>query len=266
MDNLKNIKPSKAKVCAITSGKGGVGKTSIAVNLSITLSMAGLKVLLIDADMGLANVDLMTGVSASHTIEEVIDGDASIFDSLVEGPEGLTILSAGSGIGRLDEMGQERAGIFQRELLKLENAFNFIFIDTGAGISANVIDFVFMADEVIVIMTPEPTAFADAYAMVKVVSLEKPETEIGIIVNQSRNDNDSRVIFTKFNEIVTRFLSRDIKYHGAITRDSAVSEAIMRQTPLAIYSGKCPAMQSIRKIAKNVLGMEDTNKTSIFNR
>ena len=185
----------RAKVYAVTSGKGGVGKTSIAVNLSIILSKAGFKILLIDADMGLANIDLMTGVSASHTIEEVIEGKASIFDALAAGPEGMTILSAGSGLGKVADMGHERAVRFKRELVKLENAFDCIFIDTGAGISANVTDFVFMADEVLIIMNTEPTAFADAYAMAKVVTMEKPSAAVGIIINMSKSDKDSERIF-----------------------------------------------------------------------
>ncbi len=248
-----NKKSKKAKVYAITSGKGGVGKTSIALNLSITLSKAGLKVLLIDADMGLANIDLMTGVYAPHTIEEVIDGSASIFDALAGGAEGMTILSAGSGLGKMADMGHERAIHFKKELLKLENAFDCIFIDTGAGISANVVDFIFLADEVLVVMSTEPTAFADAYAMVKVVSMEKPSMNVGIIINMARSEKDSERIFVKFNEIVDRFLGKDIYYHGSIPTDKVVSEAVIRQIPLAIYAGKSSPMQSIRKIAKKLL-------------
>lgn len=259
-------KASKAKVYAITSGKGGVGKTSIAVNLSIVMSKAGFKVLLIDSDMGLANVDLLTGVLAIHTIEKVVEGGASIFDALAEGPEDITILSAGSGLGRMADMGYERAMNFKKELLKLENAFDLIFIDTGAGISANVVDFVFMADEVLVIMSTEPTAFADAYAMVKVVSMEKPSMSVGVIINMSKNENDSRRIFYKFYEIVKRFLDIDVLYHGSIATDKVVAEAVIRRIPLAVYAGKSPPMQSLRKIAKNLLGIENSKTTTIFNR
>jgi flagellar biosynthesis protein FlhG len=259
-----NTRP--AKVYAVTSGKGGVGKTFISVNLSITLAEAGLRVLLIDADMGLANVDLMTGVAAPHTIEEVIRGDASIFDALVDGPFNLTILSAGSGRGRLHEMGEENTERFRRELLKLENAFDMIFIDTGAGISANVVDFVFMSGEVLVVMTPEPTAFADAYAMVKVVSMEKPDLSVGIIVNMARSEKEAEVIATKFNEIVHRFLDKDIAYRGSITKDSIVSESIMRQIPLANYAAKSAPMHSVRKIARNLLGLNNTKQKRLFNR
>jgi len=260
------MKTSRSKVFAVTSGKGGVGKTFIAVNLSILLSKAGARVLLIDADMGLANVDLMTGISTPHTIEEVVNGDASIFNSLAEGPEGLTILPASSGLGRIQEMGAEKMAVFRKELLKLENAFDLIFIDTGAGISANVVDFVFIADEVIVIMTPEPTAFADAYAMVKLVSLQKPEMKVGIIVNIARNDEDGERIYSKFSEIVRRFLERSIVYRGTIVQDTAVPEAVIRQVPLVLSSGSTPSVRSIRKIAKNLLGIKSANKQSIFNR
>ncbi len=263
--NFKN-NSSRAKVYAITSGKGGVGKTFIAVNLSITLNKSGLKVLLIDSDIGLANVDIMTGVSAPHTIEEVIDGRASIFDALAVGPEELTILSAASGLGRMNDMGEERAKNFRKELLKLENAFDIIFIDTGAGISANVVDFIFMADEVLVIMTPEPTAFADAYAMVKVVTMEKPSMKVGIIINMSKNAKVSNSTFYKFNEVVQKFLEKDIVYHGSIAVDNAVTEAVMRQIPLALYAGNSSSMQSIRNIARSLLGIENIKHKTIFNR
>ena len=256
---------SKARVFAITSGKGGVGKTSIAINLALTLSQAGLRVLLIDADMGLANVDVMTGVKAPHTIEEIINGEASIFDALAEGPEGLTILPAGSGLGRIQEY-EANIAAFKKELVRLENAFDFIFIDTGAGISANVVDFVFMANEVIVVMTLEPTAFADAYAMVKLVSLEQPSLKIGVIVNVVDNEHQGENMFEKFNEIVVRFLARDVRYRGCIVRDKSMGQAVMRQSPLALSAPKSPAMQSIHIVARNILGIKSSKKKSLFSR
>jgi flagellar biosynthesis protein FlhG len=259
-------KPRRAKVIAITSGKGGVGKTSLSVNLSITLNKAGLNVLLIDADMGLANVDLMTGITSSHTIEEVVDGRCSIFDALAAGPEGLTILPAGSGMGRVRDLNPELAARFRQELLKLESAFDLIFIDTGAGISANVTDFVFMADEVIIVMTPEPTAFADAYAMVKLVFAEKPAAAVGIVFNMARSDEESKRLVGKFSEVVKSFLKKEVTFHGAIVHDRTMLEAIMRQTPLAIYGVNAPAMQSIRKIARNILGIEISKPKTLFNR
>ena len=123
-----------------------------------------------------------------------------------------------------------------------------------------------MADEVIVIMTPEPTAFADAYAMVKLVSLQKPEMKVGIIVNIARNEEDGERIFSKFSEIVKRFLERSIMYRGTILRDTAVSEAVIRQVPLVLSSGSTPSIQSIRKIAKNLLGIKSANKRTLYNR
>jgi flagellar biosynthesis protein FlhG len=256
----------RGMVYAVTSGKGGVGKTSIAVNLSITLSKAGMRVLLIDADLGLASVDLMTGVTAPRTIEEVIRGDASIFDALADGPENLTVLSASSGTGKIREMGDENVARFHKELLKLENAFEVIFIDTGAGISATVVDFVFMAEEVLVVMTPEPTAFADAYAMVKAVTLEKPRMRIGIIVNMVRSEAEAETLGAKFGEIVQRFLGKSVVYRGCVPKDVIVPESIMRQVPLALYAPKSAPMVSIRKMAKNLLEMKRPHKISLFNR
>ena len=256
-------KPPRAKVYAITSGKGGVGKTFISVNLSIALSQAGIRVLLIDSDTGLANVDLMMGVSTTHTIEDVIYGNLSIFDALVEGPLGLTILPAASGVGRIEEMAEK--GIhFEKELLKLEKAFDMIFIDTGAGISANVVDFIFMAEELIVVMTPEPTAFADAYAVIKIVTLGKPRMQIGVIVNTVQSGKEAETLFGKFNDIVKRFLGKEIMYRGYILQDRTVAEAVMRQIPLALYARKSPSMQSIKRVARDLLGIKITPKTRAF--
>jgi flagellar biosynthesis protein FlhG len=257
---------NQARVYAVTSGKGGVGKTSIAVNLSIVLAGAGERVLLIDADMGLASVDLMTGVSAKHTIEEVIRGEASIFDALADGPENITLLSAASGTGKIREMGEESVELFRKELLKLENAFDIVFIDTGAGISTNVVDFVFMAEEVIVVMTPEPSAFADAYAMVKVVTLEKPRMQVGIIVNMAKSEAEAETLSVKFGEIVRRFLGKSVRYRGFIPKDGVVAESIMRQVPLALYAAKSAPMQSIRKIAGNLLGLQKPKRIGLFNK
>lgn len=254
----------RGRVYAVTSGKGGVGKTSISVNLSISLARAGLRILLIDADMGLANVDLMTGVSAAHSIEDVLNGDASIFDALAEGPEGLTILPASSAVGRVQEAGS--LDLLKKELVKLENAFDYIFIDTGAGISANVVDFVFMAEEVIVVMTPEPTAFADAYAMVKLVKIERPELSVSVIVNMASKEDEAAKIFAKFNEIVKRFLNTEVVYRGCIFRDKAVPESIMRQIPLALFAPKSAAMLGMMKIARSILGLTTAHKKSLFSR
>ncbi len=260
-----DIKPAMGKVFAITSGKGGVGKSSIAVNLSIALSQVGLKVLLIDADMGLANIDIMTGVSATNSIEDVIEGRASIFEALADGPENLTILPAASGLGRIQE-DEVRIRVFRKELLKLENAFDFIFIDTGAGISANVVEFVFMAREIAVIMTPEPTAFADAYAMVKVVSMERPDIDVGVIINVVNSEGEARKIYEKFNEIVKRFLGKTVRYRGCVLRDKAVGEAVLRQVPLALYSPKSAAMRSLKNVARIMLGLKEINKKGLFSR
>jgi len=257
--------PGGARVYAITSGKGGVGKTSIALNLSIILARAGMRVLLIDSDIGLANVDVMTGIASTRSIEDVISGEVSIFDALVEGPEGLTILPSASALGDIQGY-QDSISVFKKELLKLENAFDMICIDTGAGISANVVDFMFMADEVIVVMTPEPTAFADAYAVVKLLSLEKPQLQVGVILNIIQREEEAEKLFVKFTEIVKRFLGKELLFRGFIPEDKTVADAVMRQIPLAIYAGNSASMQSIRKIAGNLLGLKTSKKRSLFSR
>jgi flagellar biosynthesis protein FlhG len=256
----------RARVYAVTSGKGGVGKSTFSVNLAVSLNRAGLTCLLIDADMGLANVDLMTGVSSKFTLEQVMEGQSGIFDALAEGPEALTVLPAGTGLERFSGMDADKLARFKQELLKLENAFDLIFVDTGAGISANVTDFVFMADEVIIIMTPEPTAFADAYAMAKLVFAQKPDAAIGVVMNMSRSETDSEKLAGKFAEIVRQFLKKNVLYHGAIANDPAVPASILRQEPLALHAINAPAMKSIRKIARNLLGLDEPQARSMFNR
>lgn len=241
-----------AKTYAITSGKGGVGKTTFALNAAIILSKMKLKTLLIDADLGLANVDVMLGITPEHTLEDVIEKRIDIHDVFVDGPYGLKILPAASAIGPVGHLSIEDTRIIHGYITGLARTFQYILIDTGSGISSNVTDFVFMAQEVIVVMTKEPTAITDAYAMVKIVSMASDRPGIGVIINQAKNSSEAEELYGKFLEITRRFLDIPILNRGHILSDENVTRSILKQEPLVIEFPGTPASKCIASISKDL--------------
>ena len=242
-----------ARIMAVTSGKGGVGKTSIALNLAIVLSQIGRRVLLVDADLGLANVDILLGISPRHTIEEVIRGRCSVFEATFEGPEGITILPAASGALEPDLWRRGDIARIRGDLAKLEGGFDLILIDTGAGISTKVTDFVLCADEVMVIATPEPTSIADAYAMIKIIQRQREDIWIDLLINMARSHEEAAVIYDRFNQIVQRFLGINVGDRGYIPYDGTVGEAIRHQIPFFLETPHSPASKKMSVLAKGVL-------------
>ncbi len=241
-----------AKTYAITSGKGGVGKTTIALNTAIILSKMKLKTLLIDADLGLANVDVMLGITPEYTIEDVIEKKVDIHDVLVDGPYGLKILPAVSAIGPVGYLSLENKRTIQDYITELARSFQYILIDTGAGISSNVTDFVLMAQEVMVVMTQEPTAITDAYAMVKIVSMASDRPSIGVIINLAKNRGEAEDLYGKFLEITRRFLDTPILNRGYVLTDENVTNSILRQEPLVVKYPGTPASKCIASISRDL--------------
>ena len=257
-----------AKVYAVTSGKGGVGKTSLALNTAIILSKMGMKVLLIDADIGLANIDIMLGITTAYTIEDVLHEKVDIFDTIVEGPHGLSVLPAASAIGPIGQMTDSERLVFQNHLSRLEEKFHYIFIDTGAGISSQVINFVFMAREVVVVMTPEPTAITDAYAMVKIITMTANSLPVGIIINWAKSPTEAEQLYDKFQKITERFLGLPIINRGYILIDEKAARAVMMQVPLVLAFPKSPASRCLIRIAKDIVNSpvgSDAHERKVIN-
>lgn len=252
---------ARAAVWSITSGKGGVGKTTLSLNLGIALAKQGLQVLLMDADLGLANVDILLGVSPDKTVQDLLSGEASALDVVVEGPEGLSVLPAASGMAEHDAWQIEDRHRLAEELGRLERGYDLILIDTGAGISAKVTDFVLASDRMFVVAVPEPTSIADAYAMVKVCHQNKPAPHMGLIVNRARSPREAFALHQKFDQIVDRFLGMHIDRSGYVLEDIAVEQASRSQHPILMSHPDAAASRCIEQLAKDLSGGLETLKT-----
>jgi flagellar biosynthesis protein FlhG len=259
----------RAAAWAVTSGKGGVGKSTISLNLGIALAAEGKRVLLIDADLGLANIDILLGISPEHNLQDLLRGRASAFDVIVEGPEGLSILPAASGLGESEAWQADDAARLSEELGRLERAFDLILIDTGAGISEKVTDFVLSVDRAFIVATPEPTSIADAYAMVKVTTGERPDLPVGLIVNRAKSPREAHELHARFEEIVSRFLDLSIDRVGHVVEDQSVEQATRTQHPVVVGSPESEAARCLRKLGSKLaaeLDSTDRTQAGLFTR
>lgn len=218
-----------ARVIAITSGKGGVGKTNIVANLGFAFSRLGKKVLILDADLGLGNLDVLLGVAPRYNISHVIRGDKAIEEILEDGPGNLRILPAASGIQELTQLAHEQKMQFFSDLDRLIDDMDILLIDTAAGISSNVMDFVVMAHEIIVVVSPEPTSITDAYALMKVLSLKYAEKSCRLLVNMVASAREAQDVFRQLGLVTDRFLDIHIDYLGHVLRDDQLTRGVKHQ-------------------------------------
>ena len=241
------------RTIAITSGKGGVGKTNIAANLGISIAAQNKRVGIIDADLGLANIDVILKLKPRYNIEHVIAGRKTLKEIFIKGPAGVVIIPAGSGrlsLANLPDLDRDR---LIREFAECTSDFDVMFIDTAAGISSNVIDFVLTAQEVMVITTPEPTAITDAYAMIKVISQQR-KADIGIIVNMVKDLRQAKDVAERIIMAARRHINASAHFVGHIPTDTAVSDAIFAQQPLVFKYPESSAARCINILADKILG------------
>jgi len=242
------------EVISITSGKGGVGKTNITANLASVLSKKGKKVLVVDGDFGLANVDTLLGIRPKFTIEDVIRGTARIEDVVVDTPAGFKLLPAGSGVVDLINMTEwDRIEVIDR-LEEFAQGMDLVLIDTGAGIHRDVLFLNASSEKVVLIVTPEPTSFADTYALIKVLSTQHKVHKFSMISNMVKNDRQGAEIYRRLTAVSDRFLNVSIDYLGSVTEDLKVRKAILNQSLFTQFSPACSASESIVKIANNMAG------------
>ena len=220
---------SNTRVISVTSGKGGVGKTNIVANLGYAFARLGKKILILDADLGLGNLDVLLGLAPKFNLSHVIAGQKSIRDIIVEGPGNMRILPASSGIQELTHLTQDQKVQILSELDQLINAVDILFIDTAAGISSNVMDFNVTAHEIIVVVSPEPTAITDAYALMKVLSLKYAEKSCKVIVNLAGTSQQGREVFRQLNMVTERFLDMTIDYLGSVLFDANITQGVKQQ-------------------------------------
>ena len=242
------------RTIAICSGKGGVGKTNLVVNLAICLGKLGKKVVIFDADLGLANVDILLGIIPRYTIYDVIKGRKSLEEIMLSGPEGVRLIPGGSGFNELADLGRSERDRLLDDLTKLDAQADFLLVDTGAGISRNVIGFAAAAKEVIVILTPEPTAVTDAYGLIKVLGAYNIHKEVGLVINRTSSEAEGTKTYEKLEKVSARFLNVKINRLGFISDDKLVSNAVKDQKPFSVlYPHSTPTAQ-MQTIAANLIG------------
>lgn len=240
------------QVLAVTGGKGGVGKTSISVNLSLALAQAGKRVVLLDADLGLANVDILLGVKATRTIADVLSGECTLRDVLVA-THGIKIIPASSGVQSLVNMGAgQHAGIIHA-FSELADDLDVLVIDTAAGISDSVVSFVRAAQEVLVVLCDEPSSMTDGYALIKLLHRDCQLRDFRIVANMTRTADEGANLFKRFSAVATRFLDVNLRYAGDIPYDENLRKAVQRQRPaLEAYPGS-RASEAYRRLAREVI-------------
>lgn len=254
---------------SITSGKGGVGKSNFALNTAIVLAEMKQKVLLIDADTNLANLDILTGISPKYSLSDLITGDKFVNDIIVRGPGGIDILPGSSGVIELIELENEVRNKLVDCFHDLEAKYDIIIIDTGAGLTPAIIGYVINSDEVIVITNPEPTAITDAYAMIKIISSKNPTMRIHILVNLVDSAREGDDVFDKLNLVSNNFLQFPLDHLGSLPRDSNVVKAVNSQIPFIIKyprSAVSNALKlSVRKLLSGRIASDSTRK-NLFSR
>ncbi|MFZ3172791.1 MAG: AAA family ATPase [Carboxydocellales bacterium] len=248
----------KTRIFAVTSGKGGVGKTNLTINLALALIELGQRVAVIDADLGLANVDVVLGIKTEFNLTHLINGGKSIKDIICTGPNGLQVIAGGSGMQELANLSRKRIQKFINSLSELEGMADILIIDTGAGLARNVMSFVLAADEVIVICTPEPTAITDAYGLVKALYQQKPESKVHLVVNRVENAEEANETASKFTVVAQRFLQFPVATLGYVLDDPCVSKAVKLQEPFFLKYPKSNATQCLERLAAQLLYNFDT--------
>lgn len=247
----------------ITSGKGGVGKTSITVNLAMSLLKEGKKVLIIDGDLGLANVDIFIGLNPKTSIREVVQHGYDPKVSVCFPRNGLGVLPAASGVPEMVSLGPEEQERLEGYFIDLFKDFDVVLIDTAAGIGASVIWFNTFVRSNIIVITPEPTSITDAYALIKVLSKKFNRTNFQIVVNMVENDNESRIVFAQFSKVAESFLGVKLNYLGGLLVDPIVSKAVREQQPFFESAPRAKISTALKRIALKITALGNASQAKI---
>ena len=256
MSNRVAIRPMNmrpVRVISVTSGKGGVGKTNIVANLSVLMQKAGKRVMVLDGDFGLANMNIVMGLDAKHTIHDVIEGEKEMSDIMLTGPHGLKMIPASSGIFKMTQLTAPDKSILMEKLEAAPSNFDVLFIDTGAGINSDVAYLNSAATEVIVVATPEPTSITDAYALMKVMSQDHKIKRFKLIVNMVDSEKDALGVYNNLLNVSDRFLNINIEYVGHVLRDPLLSQAVISRKVLCEAWPDSAAASCLEEIATKLV-------------
>ena len=261
---------NRTRIIAVSSGKGGVGKTNISTALAIAYAKIGKKVILLDADLGLANVNVVMGIIPKYNLYHLMERQRSIKDIILDTEYGVKIVAGASGFSKIANLGEEEREYFIEEMSQLSSA-DIVIVDTGAGVSDNVISFISAADDAVIVTTPEPTAITDAYSIIKIIAGEVDNSRLSIklLVNRVQSVKQGKDVAGKIIGIAGQFLNLKVDYLGYVMEDPAVLNAVLRQRPFFDLSPSCKASECIRHIVgrlENIEYKEGSGVTSFLKR
>lgn len=260
----QNQVKSVARVITVTSGKGGVGKSSTAVNLAVEMVRHGKRVIIMDADFGLANIEVMFGVRPMYNLADLMFHGKSLKDIVTDGPRGVGFISGGSGIQELTRLTRDQIIYLTQKLAELDEMADVIIIDTGAGISDSVLEFVASSSEVLLIATPEPTSITDAYALLKTLNknsdFSREQTKIKLIANRVSSDKEGQEIYEKLNTVVNKFLDIKVEHLGNIPQDAMASKAVIHQRPVTMSYPNTAVAKAYVAIADKLCHVPDASQ------
>lgn len=240
------------KVIAVTGGKGGVGKTNLSVNLSLALAELRRRVVLFDADLGLANVDVLLGLNAEYTLANVLDGSKTLRDVMVNGPLGIKVVPASSGVQQMANLSIQEHAALVHSFSDISDQLDVLIVDTAAGISDTVISFVCASQEVIMTVCDEPSSITDAYALMKVLNKDHGVFRFRVIANMTRSAQEGVKLFQKLDAVCGRFLDASLQYIGHVPFDESVRKSVQKRQALLEYAPRCKAAMAVRNIAQKV--------------
>ncbi len=252
-----------ARSIAITSGKGGVGKSNLAVNLAVTMSGLGLKVCLLDADLGLANADVLCNVTPRFTLQHVVTGRCRLSDAMLFAPGGFRLIPGASGVAGMANLDTRRRHALLQQLAILESDVDVILIDCGAGISTNVLSFAAAAHSVVVVTTPEPTAMTDGYGMIKTLLRQSPRSQVELVVNMASSYEEAKYVYDRINHVSQVFLKRTLGFAGAVPLDGSVSIAVRQRLPFVLHAPDAPVTQALRYLSRQILGLDEAQQSRL---
>jgi flagellar biosynthesis protein FlhG len=251
------------RIIAVTSGKGGVGKSNFALNFALSLVQQNKKVLIFDVDLGFANVDVLLGRSNKESIATMIEKDLSIWDIIEEGPNGLMFISGGSGFNDMFRLDESKMTKFFKEISTIQGLVDYIILDTGAGLSYENLRFILAADDVILVTTPEPTSITDAYSIVKMVHAKDQNVHMKLIINQCTSEKEGRQTADNFRKVTEQFLNKHIGTLGFIPSDINVPNAVKKQVPFLLAFPNCHASQAMQIVTSEFLQLPVPYKLGI---
>ncbi|MFI3176455.1 MAG: MinD/ParA family protein [Eubacteriales bacterium] len=263
-EQLRNIIKNKvqertknARTITVTSGKGGVGKSNTSINLAIQFKKMGKRVIILDADFGLANIEIMFGLMPKYNLSDLIYNGKSIKDIITWGPMGVGFISGGSGIAGLDNLSSDSINYIVQSLTQLDELADIVIIDTGAGISPAVMQFLVASSEILLVTTPEPTSITDSYSLVKTLGknpyFSNEFTQIKVIANKVESEKEGKVLYNKLSLVIEKYLKIKTEYAGAVPNDTHISKAVMQQMPVSIQNPNVKATKAYETIAYHML-------------